>query len=210
MNPEIGDMIHFTFNSQNHTVSQSTFTDPCSLMGGGVDSGFMPNPNNTVNPAPTMMFQVTTKDPIWMYCRQGPHCSRGMVFSLNPTAEQSHEEFKRRAMETGGEGGEGALPPPPPAETTIGTEIPIGTGIPGIGDLPIGEEPEIIEEPENGGEQPGLGEGGQGNEGGQGGAVVPGSGNMGDGACSCSCLCGASEFPPGAGMGSVGGLGGEL
>ncbi|EEP80784.1 predicted protein [Uncinocarpus reesii 1704] len=199
LNPAIGDMIHFNFQSQNHTVTQSTFDSPCALMPGGLDSGFMPNPNNTVNPPPTMMFQVTTTEPIWMYCKQGPHCVRGMVFSLNPTAEKSHEEFKRKAMESGGEGG--AAPPPPPPEAppveppvigetpTSSVEIPIGTGVPGIGEIPIG------------------GEGGQGNQGGQ---VVPGSGNMGDGACSCSCLCGASEFPPGAGLGSTGGFGGSI
>jgi plastocyanin len=64
LNANVGDMVEFTFMSMNHTVTQSTFPLPCVKMQGGVDSGFMPNPNNTVSPPPSMMFQVTTTDPI--------------------------------------------------------------------------------------------------------------------------------------------------
>jgi hypothetical protein len=42
-------------------------------MSGGVDSGFMPNPNNTVSPPPTMMFQVTTTSPV---CKLKPYSTR--------------------------------------------------------------------------------------------------------------------------------------
>ncbi|WEW55533.1 hypothetical protein PRK78_000964 [Emydomyces testavorans] len=240
LNPAVGDMVEFTFQSQNHTVSQSTFDQPCMRMGGGLDSGFMPNPNNTVNPAPTMMFQVTTKEPIWMYCRQMGHCQKGMVFSLNPTAEKSHEAFKQKAKESGGQraeggrGGQGARPPtPPPASPPASAPVggaPIGTGIPGVGRPPMGGEAGRGGqggEAGRGGQGGRGGEGGQGGRGGQGGEggrggqggeagrggqggrggqVVPGTGN--GGACACSCLCGVSQFPPGAGLGSVGGFGG--
>jgi hypothetical protein len=53
-------MIEFTFMSQNHTVTQSTFAAPCKKMEGGFNSGFMANPNNTVSPPPKAMFQVTS------------------------------------------------------------------------------------------------------------------------------------------------------
>lgn len=60
----IGDMVIFTFESNNHTATQSAFTTPCEKLTGGMDSGFMPNINNTVNPAPQMAMQVTVSTPL--------------------------------------------------------------------------------------------------------------------------------------------------
>lgn len=60
----VGDMVIFTFMSQNHTVTQSAFTTPCEKLADGKDSGFMPNVNNTVSPAPQMAMQVTVATPI--------------------------------------------------------------------------------------------------------------------------------------------------
>ncbi|KAL9607050.1 MAG: hypothetical protein Q9167_007994 [Letrouitia subvulpina] len=64
-----GDMVKFTFMANNHTVTQSTFPKPCVKMAGGVDSGFMPNVNNTVNPPPNYMFQVLDTNPV---CKSQP------------------------------------------------------------------------------------------------------------------------------------------
>ena len=71
----MGDMIQFNFMSQNHTVTQSSFAEPCVALAGGIDSMFMPNPNNTVNPPPTMMVQVTSAGPM---CK---HAHRISIFS---------------------------------------------------------------------------------------------------------------------------------
>jgi hypothetical protein len=60
----IGDMVIFTFMSLNHTVTQSAFAAPCVKLSGGMDSGFMPNINNTIVPAPQMAMQVTVATPI--------------------------------------------------------------------------------------------------------------------------------------------------
>jgi hypothetical protein len=57
-------MVIFTFESQNHTATQSAFTSPCVKLAGGMDSGFMPNVNNTVVPAPQMAMQVTVATPL--------------------------------------------------------------------------------------------------------------------------------------------------
>ncbi|EPE08781.1 serine-threonine rich protein [Ophiostoma piceae UAMH 11346] len=62
----VGDMVVFTFLSQNHTVSQSAFTTPCELLAGGMDSGFQPNVNNTVNPPPQVALQVMVATPLCM------------------------------------------------------------------------------------------------------------------------------------------------
>ncbi|OTB04134.1 hypothetical protein M426DRAFT_29233, partial [Hypoxylon sp. CI-4A] len=83
----MGDMVIFEFGAANHTVTQSTFATPCKAMEGGMDSGFMPNANDTVVPAPQVAMQVMTTDPLWFYCKQKAHCGKGMTFSINPTAE---------------------------------------------------------------------------------------------------------------------------
>lgn len=59
----VGDMVVFTFMSQNHTVTQSSFDKPCDPLAGGMNSGFNPNPNNTVVPAPQVAMQVITDKP---------------------------------------------------------------------------------------------------------------------------------------------------
>lgn len=99
---DVGDMVQFNFMSENHTVTQSSFNTPCEKLANGVDSGFMPNPGNSLNPPPMMMFQVNTTQPIWMYCRQKGHCGKGMVFSINPTAEKSQAAFKAAAIAQNG------------------------------------------------------------------------------------------------------------
>lgn len=63
-NIPIGDTVVFEFLSQNHTVSQSGFDKPCALLEGGMDSGFMPNPNNTVSPPPQVAMQVMVDTPL--------------------------------------------------------------------------------------------------------------------------------------------------
>lgn len=60
----VGDMVVFTFMSANHTVTQSTFEQPCVAMAGGMDSGFQANPDNTVNPPPQVAMQVMVDTPL--------------------------------------------------------------------------------------------------------------------------------------------------
>jgi plastocyanin len=62
----VGDMVVFTFLSNNHTATQSAFDTPCKKLADGVDSGFMANVNNTIVPAPQMAMQVTVATPICM------------------------------------------------------------------------------------------------------------------------------------------------
>ncbi|KAL8725815.1 MAG: hypothetical protein Q9181_006270, partial [Wetmoreana brouardii] len=106
-----GDMVHFTFMSTNHTLTQSTFDKPCVKMQGGADSGFLANPNNTVSPPPTFMFQVKDTKPAWFYCKQkkpANHCGKGMTFSINPTAEKTQNVFMQMAMQQNGTAAGGA------------------------------------------------------------------------------------------------------
>ncbi|KAK8133946.1 hypothetical protein PG984_005958 [Apiospora sp. TS-2023a] len=104
-----GDMVIFTFMAANHTATQSTFDKPCDAMPGGMDSGFQPNANNTVNPPPQVAMQVMVETPLWFYCRQSTHCGKGMTFSINPTAEKSQAIFQSMAIAQKGTGAPSAI-----------------------------------------------------------------------------------------------------
>ncbi|KFY72098.1 hypothetical protein V499_07751 [Pseudogymnoascus sp. VKM F-103] len=182
VNAAVGDSVVFVFHSQNHTVTQSTFDTPCVKLKDGMDSGFMPNPNNTIVPPPMMAMQVTVATPLWFYCKQGPHCGKGMTFSINPTAAKTQADFMQLAIAQNGTGAAAnivggttsvgavaaattaAAAAATNAVAAAGTDMAAGTGAAGAG-----------------------------------------------GACACSCFCGVSSFPLAAqGVGAVGGMSGSL
>jgi hypothetical protein len=41
-------------------------------------------------------------------------------------------------------------------------------------------------------------------------SIVPGTGMMNNGQCTCDCLCGVNAFPAGDGMGMMGGMPGMI
>ena len=41
-------------------------------------------------------------------------------------------------------------------------------------------------------------------------SIVPGTGSMNNGQCSCDCLCGVNAFPAGGGIGMMGGMPGMI
>ncbi|KJZ78790.1 hypothetical protein HIM_01563 [Hirsutella minnesotensis 3608] len=99
----VGGTVVWEFLSQNHTVTQSSFAKPCEKLEGGFETGFMPNPNNTVNPPPQVAMQVMTDEPLWFKCSQGKHCAQGMVASINAKdGEKSHAAFQELAIKSGG------------------------------------------------------------------------------------------------------------
>jgi len=193
----VGDMVIFTFMSQNHTVTQSAFTEPCKKLATGMDSGFMANVNNTVSPPPQMAMQVTVDTPIWFYCKQKAHCGKGMTFSINPTADKTQATFKSMAIAQNGTGAAspitGGAPssivaPPPPAATEAVAAAPPP---PPPASPPAAAVPSAV-------------------------AGVPMAGGQGTinsgGACSCACLCGTAAFPNEViqGLGAFGGISGRM
>ncbi|KXN80990.1 hypothetical protein AN958_06502 [Leucoagaricus sp. SymC.cos] len=130
---QVGDVLHFEFQSKNHSVTQSSFANPCTRLPNGIDSGFM-----FVDPAatahPIWSFQVNdTSAPLWFYCAQQtpvPHCSQGgMVFAVNPTADKSFDAFQANAKSnstaapSGGSASgsvSGVIPPPSSLPTAGG------------------------------------------------------------------------------------------
>jgi len=84
------DTVVFEFRQKNHTVTQSSFPDPCRKLtvngqAIGFDSGFWPVAADATE-FPTWSLKVNDTAPIWAYCRQTAptsHCGAGMVFAIN-------------------------------------------------------------------------------------------------------------------------------
>ncbi|KUL84498.1 hypothetical protein ZTR_06159 [Talaromyces verruculosus] len=190
INAAVGDIVQFNFESKNHSVTQSSFATPCVKTTGGFDSGFMPNINNSVSPAPMLQFQVTVSTPIWMYCAQTGHCGQGMVFSINPTAAKSQAAFESAAKAQNGTaaaGGTGAAMGAGAAASsgsaTSGSATSESTATSSVAAVAAATSA----------------------------SVATGTGSLtSGGACSCSCLCGVADFPAGAGIGAMGGMGGQM
>ncbi|KAH7626970.1 Cupredoxin [Sordaria sp. MPI-SDFR-AT-0083] len=183
----VGDTVIFTFLSQNHTVTQSAFDTPCVALPGGMDSGFQANVNNTVNPPPQVAMQVMVDTPLWFYCKQGNHCGKGMVFSINPTPEKTHAQFQAQAIaqngtgtDSGITGGTASAAPPAAPSATVG-----GGGATAVA----------------GGAAQATGN------------IVTGVGQVNaDGSCVCAVACAAGSFPNIAaqGVNAFGGVGGSI
>lgn len=84
-----GDMIQFQFRAGNHTVTQSTFDQPCMPISmftnaTGIYSGFQPvEASAAMGQIPTYTIMVADQKPLWFYCSQGMHCQNGMVMVVN-------------------------------------------------------------------------------------------------------------------------------
>jgi len=107
-----GDIVSFQFRSKNHTVTQSSFADPCrkleftSTTGQvGFDSGFMAVAADA-SAFPTFNITVNDTAPVWTYCRQVNHCGTGMVFAINAveSGNKSFAAFQALAKQINGTG----------------------------------------------------------------------------------------------------------
>lgn len=83
----VGDMVQFQFAPANHTVTQSTFDNPCQPIAlhsnvTGIFSGFMPVAA-TAETTPTYTILINNTTPMWLYCSQGKHCQNGMTMVIN-------------------------------------------------------------------------------------------------------------------------------
>ncbi|KXX73404.1 hypothetical protein MMYC01_209579 [Madurella mycetomatis] len=95
-----GDTVTYTFFARNHSVTQSSFSEPCQPLAGGLFSGFVPNQSPDVASRTTFTVTIHNTDPIWIYCSQpnGDHCQKGMLHAINPPAEgNTFEKFAELA-----------------------------------------------------------------------------------------------------------------
>ena len=207
----VGDMIQFDFLQKNHTLTQSTFETPCKKMVGGMDTGFVPNANG-ISPPPMAMFQVMTDKPQWFYCRQKGHCGKGMVFSINPTAEKSQDAFVKLAIQQNGtmDMGMGSTSTSMGAEMTTATMTTESTAPPAVATtaaaaaaIPPAVAPAAAPAPAPAVAAPPSGYDPS--------MLLSGNGSGAGDSCSCTCMCGVSAFPAAdQGMGMWGGYAGAV
>ncbi|KZV81661.1 hypothetical protein EXIGLDRAFT_730814 [Exidia glandulosa HHB12029] len=123
----VGDTIVFTFKGANHTVTQSTFAQPCSPLAGGANSGFQPVLNG---PEHVLRMNITDASaPIWMFCAQPGHCENaGMVFAVNaPTEGNTFDKYKANALALG-TGATSGAPPTTSAPASVPAPAPPQAG----------------------------------------------------------------------------------
>lgn len=121
-----GEMVQFQFMGGNHTVTQSTFDQPCQPVGAnanatGFHSGFIPAAaSQSMGMVPTYTIMINDTKPIWAYCAQAKHCQNGMVMVINENtsanATRSLNEFKKLAA-----GAEANVAPSGSGSSTGGT-----------------------------------------------------------------------------------------
>lgn len=84
-----GEYVQFQFHAGNHTVTQSTFDQPCQPISmhtnvTGFHSGYLPAAASaSMGMIPTYTIRINSTDPLWIYCAQGKHCGNGMVMVIN-------------------------------------------------------------------------------------------------------------------------------
>jgi hypothetical protein len=77
----VGTVVRFNFDPKNHTVTESSFDNPCQPIEGGFSSGFIPIQSSPSGV--TFDYTIVDDKPKWFYCGQGTHCQSGMVGSIN-------------------------------------------------------------------------------------------------------------------------------
>lgn len=86
----VGDLINFEFHGGNHTVTQSSFTNPCTqqfntvTQQNGFSSPFMPFDAASGQIGVFTLEVTQTANPIWFFCARKPHCHGGMYGAINP------------------------------------------------------------------------------------------------------------------------------
>ncbi|KAK4201327.1 Cupredoxin [Triangularia verruculosa] len=93
---EVGSIVEFHFTPRNHSVVESSFSNPCQPKdANSFFSGFFPVSEGQS----AEVFQIEVKDtrPIWFYCAQnnGAHCQSGMTGVVNQNFD--NQAFSLRA-----------------------------------------------------------------------------------------------------------------
>ncbi|KAL9710557.1 hypothetical protein Ac2012v2_006093 [Leucoagaricus gongylophorus] len=107
INAANGTIVNFQFSGMpgNHSVTQSTFNDPCTPVNGGFDSGWVFLPSAGLSPVPEWNLTITDDSrPIWFFCKQllpAPHCIAGMVGAINPptSGNNTFENFRNQTSQ---------------------------------------------------------------------------------------------------------------
>ncbi|KAF8422003.1 hypothetical protein EV426DRAFT_180604 [Tirmania nivea] len=126
VNATVGDVIKFEFYPVTHSATLADYRSPCvpwsaeHIGDKDIWSGLITEERARTNPQ-TWSWRVDTRDPRFFYCSSAGSCAGwGMVFAVNPSADQTFETFKENALQADYEMSPGQTAPD---ESTI-TNIP--------------------------------------------------------------------------------------
>jgi len=133
-----GDIVNFEFRGGNHTVTQSSFANPCAWQfntatkQNGFNSGFVPY-SNTSRQIGVYSVEVTdATTPIWFFCGRQTHCKGGMYGAINAptTGNKTFTQFAAN-VQTTNEPGLGVTVPfnPPNASSSSSPSAAVPTSI---------------------------------------------------------------------------------
>ncbi|ETI19681.1 hypothetical protein G647_08694 [Cladophialophora carrionii CBS 160.54] len=125
----VGSIVQFQYHPKNHTITESSFAEPCKPIASnltsptrpGLKSGFVPVTG--MEPF-TPVYNVLINDtkPIWIYCGQTNHCQKGMamVINQNDSSPNTIEAYISKAAQLP----IASTPPPPPSSAAPPVEAP--------------------------------------------------------------------------------------
>ncbi|EXJ61760.1 hypothetical protein A1O7_02190 [Cladophialophora yegresii CBS 114405] len=125
----VGSIVQFQYHPKNHTITESSFAEPCKPIASnltsttrpGLKSGFVPV---TGQEPFTPVYNVLINDtkPIWIYCGQTNHCQRGMamVINQNDSSPNTIEAYISKAAQLP----VASTPPPPPSSAAPPVQAP--------------------------------------------------------------------------------------
>lgn len=135
----VGDIVHFQFRGGNHTVTQSSFANPCAWQfntvanANGFNSGFVPFDAASGSVGVYSLEITQTATPIWYFCGRPPHCKGGMFGAINPPASGNTFDAFTANVQTTEEPGLGVTVPftpgggaAPPADPSAPVSPPAG------------------------------------------------------------------------------------
>jgi plastocyanin len=140
----VGDFVNFEFRGGNHTVTQSSFANPCTqqfntvTQQNGFTSPFMPF-NAASGQIGVFTLEVTqTTTPIWFFCARKPHCKGGMYGAINPptTPGKTFADFAA-AVPASNEPGFGVTAPFTPAGASGAPSASSGAGASSTGNAAV-------------------------------------------------------------------------
>ncbi|EXJ66270.1 uncharacterized protein A1O5_10422 [Cladophialophora psammophila CBS 110553] len=86
----VGSVVQFQFHPKNHTVTESSFAEPCKPIAANLTSSIRPGQKSGFVPltgsepfTPVYNLLVNDTKPIWIYCGQTNHCQKGMAMVIN-------------------------------------------------------------------------------------------------------------------------------